>query len=125
MTNSEESRRARAAWDRIESLGGFGVWESDVCIVSFADTTLTDADLCVFDDFPYVETLDLSRTGVTGHGLLSLVALPRLEQVTIVGTSVDDVAVAEFRTRRPNVAIVSDPPETGSENPFTGKPFGQ
>ncbi len=50
----DKDRKAHAAWDRIEVLGGIGVWDGSMVVVSLAGTGITDEDLSLFRDFPYV-----------------------------------------------------------------------
>jgi hypothetical protein len=82
MSLSPSQRKAQAAWDRIEALGGHGVWERELVIVSLADTAITDDDLALFRDFPFVQTLDLSHTTIGDSGLLHLAGLPASAKVT-------------------------------------------
>ena len=39
-----------------------------MCVVSLARTAVTDEDLSLFYDFPYVHILDLSHTGIRDAG---------------------------------------------------------
>jgi hypothetical protein len=147
MESSAKADRARAAWDRIQALGGHGVWEPDMVVVALGRTAVTDKDLSLFRDFPYVQILDLSHTGIgdaglahlagleallgldlshTGvgdAGLAHLAGLKSLEDLTVVDTKISIVALDAFRRAHPSVRIVAEPPPQGAKNPFTGKPF--
>jgi hypothetical protein len=115
--------KARAAWARIEALGGHGVWEPDVCVVCLARTAVTDEDLSLFHDFPYVQILDLSHTGIKDAGLAHLAGLDSLEGLSVIDTKVSNAALDAFRRVRPSVRITTEPPPKGAINPFTGKPW--
>ncbi len=123
MKRSAKDRRARAAWTRIEALGGHGVWEPDLCVVSLARTAVTDEDLSLFHDFPYVHILDLGHTGIGDAGLAHLARLEALEGLTVIDTKISDAALDAFRRARPSVRITTEPPPKGAVNPFTGKPW--
>jgi hypothetical protein len=149
MARSAKDRRARAAWARIEALGGHGVWESDMCVVFLARTAATDEDLSLFHDFPYVHILDLSHTGIGDAGLIHLAGLMALEGLdlshtgigdaglahltrlealkglTVIDTMISEAALDAFRRARPSVRITTEPPPKGAINPFTGKPWGE
>ena len=116
-------RKAEAAWERLMALGGSGVWDHSMVVVSLAETQVTDDDLKVFRDFPLVELLDLSRTGISGRGLAHLDEATSLEELILVGTKLDESFLAEFRRRHPKVKIVTEPPPQGRINPFTGEPL--
>jgi hypothetical protein len=116
-------RRARAAWAHIEALGGHGVWEPQMCVVSLARTAVTDEDLSLFHDFPYVRILDMTHTGIADAGLAHLAGLEALEGLTVIDTKISDAALDEFRRARPSVRITTEPPPKGALNPFTGKPL--
>jgi hypothetical protein len=147
MARSSKDRRARSAWARIEALGGHGVWEPDMCVVSLASTAVTDEDLSLFHDFPYVhildlshtglgnaglvhlaglvvlEGLDLSHTGIGDAGLAHLARLEALKGLTVIATKISDTSLDAFRRTRPSVRITTEPPTKGALNPFTGKPM--
>lgn len=122
MAHSAKERRAQAAWDRIEALGGDGVWDAEVVMVSFANTGITDDDLAVFRDFPFVQTLDLSGTAVTEAGLTHLDELSALEVLDVRNTKITRTAIAAFRKRFQAVTVITKKPSTSTINPFTGKP---
>lgn len=113
MGSSAKERKAQAAWDRIEALGGHGVWEADIVIVSLAGTGVADEDLALFRDFPFVQTLDLSHTGIGDAGLASLTGLRSLEDLTIVDTKVTSLALEAFRRDNPTVNVIMEPPPQG------------
>src|SRR5262249_11761511 len=115
--------KAQSAWVRLMKLGGHGVWEDDVVILSLADTAVTDDDLAAFDDFPFVQVLDLSRTAVQGSGLAHLAGATELETLIVVGTKINGAALAAFRDAHPGAEIVTASPPKDAINPFTGKPF--
>lgn len=123
MGRSPKDRKAQAAWDRIEALGGHGVWEADIVVVSLARTGVTDENLSLFRDFPFVQTLDLSHTGVGDAGLAHLTGLRSLEELIVVDTKVSTPALEAFRRDNPSVKVTTEPPPKGAVNPFTGKPF--
>jgi hypothetical protein len=123
MVRSVSHKQAQAAWKRIEALGGHGVWEPELVIVSLANTKVTDEDLSVFRDFPFVQTLDLSHTTVGDNGLAHLNQLPALEELIAVDTRISERALADFQRAHPSVTVTTQPPPEGTINPFTGKPF--
>jgi hypothetical protein len=123
MAKTPSRRKAQAAWDRLMALGGHGVWESEMVIVSLADTAVTDDDLAVFRDFPFVQVLDLSRTGVRGHGLTHLDGASALEELVVLGTKLSRPALEAFRVAHPTAKVVTDPPPEGTANPFTREPL--
>lgn len=123
MSRAPSQRKAQAAWDRLMALGGHGVWDGDMVVVSLADTGVTDNDLAVFGDFPFVQTLDLSRTEVRGAGLAHLAGATALEELIVVGTKLGKQALAAFRSEHPGVTVVTEPPPKGAVNPFTGEPL--
>ena len=96
MARSWKDRKARAAWARIEALGGHGVWEPDMCVVSLARTAVNDEDLSLFHDFPYVHILDLSHTGIIDAGLIHLAGLMALESFDLSHTSIGDAGLAHL-----------------------------
>jgi hypothetical protein len=124
VTQSTDQRKAQAAWDRIEALGGHGVWERELVIVSFGNSGVRDEDLAIFRDFPYIQILDLSHTKVGDNGLKHLANLPALKDLIVVGTPISEQALEEFRRDHPSVTVTTEPPPKGSINPFTGKAFG-
>jgi hypothetical protein len=122
MGRAATDRKAQAAWQRIEALGGHGVWERDTVIVSLANTAVTDADLALFRDFPYPQVIDLSHTAVGDGGLAHLAGLPALEELIVVGTRISKPGLEAFRHDHPSVTVTTRPPPKGSVNPFTGEP---
>jgi hypothetical protein len=102
---------------------GHGVWERDTVIVSLADTAVTDDDLAVFRDFPFVQILDLSRTAVSGAGLAHLDGATALEELIAVGTKLSKPALAAFREAHPGVKVVTEPLPKGAVIPFTSEPL--
>ncbi len=123
MAKGPNQKKAQAAWERIEALGGSGVWDGEIVFVSLANTAVTDDDLALFRDFPFVQTLDLSGTKVTGTGLAHLAGASDLGELTIVGTKITRAALAAFREAHPNVEVVVEPPKKGAISPFTGEPL--
>jgi len=123
MAKSPRTAKAREAWNRIEALGGHGVWESDIVVVSLAGTSLTDEGLALFADFPLVQVLDLSETNVGDKGLARLADLPALEELILVNTRVSRSAIEAYRRDRPSVVTRTQPVPKGSINPFTGEPL--
>ena len=122
MARKLSQRKAQAAWGRIEALGGHGVWESDMVVVSLADTGVTDDDLAVFHDFPFVQILDLSRTAITGVGLAHLAGAAALKELIAVDTRLSAPALAAFQRERPTVNVVTQAPAPNAVDPFTGEP---
>jgi hypothetical protein len=123
MARTPSEHKAQAAWERIQSLGGHGVWDSEVCIVVLANTGVVDDDLSLFNELPYVEILDLSHTAISDGGLSKLGRLPALEELVLVGTKINKQAIASFRADHPSVRVRTRPPPKGSVNPFTGEPI--
>lgn len=123
MTASNNQSTAQAAWDRIEALGGSGVWERETVFVSFAKSKISDDDLTVFRDFPLVQTLDLSNTNIGDAGLAHLQQLAALESLILVNTKVSPNGLSDFRRTHPNVEIRTEPIPEGKINPFTGQPL--
>jgi len=122
MPRVSVQRKAEAAWGRIEALGGSGVWDAEVVVVSLADTNVTDGDLALFHDFPLVQVLDLSGTDIGDGGLANLASLKALEELIVVGTKVSEPALANFRLLHPTVKVVTELPKSGV-NRFTGEPL--
>ncbi len=123
MKNADKQNKAQAAWDRIEALGGHGVWESEIVIVSLDKTDVTDEDLALFRDFPFVQMLDLSHTRISGEGLARLGDIPALKTLIVTDTKISEEALKEFQHAHPEVKIRSGPPSKGGINPFTRKPL--
>jgi hypothetical protein len=114
---------ARIAWERIEALGGHGVWGPDMVVVSLAGTGVTNDDLKLFESFPHIQVLDLSRTAVGDHGLSHLAKLPALEELIVVDTQISEGAIERFRSSHPTVKVTTQPRPKHTINPFTGKPL--
>lgn len=123
MARAANQQKAQAAWNRLMAFGGHGVWDGDVVIVSLADTSVTDADMAVFRDLPFVQVLDLSRTGVSEVGLAHLAGVTALTELIVVGAKLGGHALAAFRQAHPVVKVVTKPPPKGAVNPFTGEPL--
>jgi hypothetical protein len=123
MARSPSQRKAQAAWNRIEALGGHGVWERELVIVSLADTAVTDDDLSLFGDFPFVQTLDLSNTAVGDRGLVHLAGLRALEELIVIDTGISGPGLKAFQREHPTVRVVTEMPPKGTVNPFTGEPI--
>jgi hypothetical protein len=94
-----------------------------MCVVSLARTAVTDEDLSLFRDFPYIHILDLSHTGIGDAGLAHLAGLEALEGLTVIDTKISKAALDAFRQARPSMRITTEPPPKGALNPFTGKPW--
>lgn len=123
MAMNRKQQKAQAAWDRIEALGGHGVWEVDTAVVVLAATQVTDDDLALFNDFPFVQILDLSKTDIGDRGLRRLSGLPSLTDLILTDTKISKTAIEAFRKANPNVRVKTKPPPKGMINPFTRKPF--
>jgi hypothetical protein len=122
MARSDKQKKARAAWDCIEALGGHGVWESDIVIVSLKNTKVTDEDLALFRGFPFVQLLDLSHTKIGDKALAHLEELAALEKLIVTDTLISATALEAFQRSHPRVTVTTRPPPKGAINPFTGKP---
>jgi hypothetical protein len=114
---------AQAAWERIEALGGHGVWEPDMVVVSLAGTGVKDDDLKLFESFPHVQVLDLSDTAVSDNGLSHLAKLRVLEELVVVNTQISNGSIELFRSSHPTIKVTTEPPMKHAINPFTGKPL--
>jgi hypothetical protein len=123
VAEKSSQRKAQVAWERIESLGGHGVFERDLCMVSLAGTAVTDEELSLFQDLPDVRFLVLSHTGVGDAGLAHLGGLHALEELVIVDTRISAKAIKAFQRSHPAVTITTEARPQGDLNPFTGKPF--
>jgi hypothetical protein len=123
MARTSNREKDQVAWDRIESLGGNGVWDGNLVAVSLAGTGVTDDDLSLFLDFPRVQILDLSDTAVGDRGMEYLAGLKALELLVIVNTKISQSAIKSFRGEHPSLKIVTKPSTKNTINPFTGKPF--
>jgi hypothetical protein len=117
--------RAQAAWARIESLGGHGVWDNDMVVVSLKGTEISDDDLSLFSDFPHVQILDISCNPLTDGALKHLDGLGSLETLILYDTQITDAAIAAFSSANRNVKVQSRPLPPSTINPFTGKPTGE
>ena len=116
--------KAQAAFNRIQELGGHGVWESDMVVISLDSTSITDEDLTVFNDFDFVEVLSMSNTQITDAGLAHLKKLGKLKTLTMIDTKVTPDGVADLRTTLPHAEINTVRETTaGKTNPFTGEPI--
>jgi hypothetical protein len=115
--------RAQIAWNRIEKLGGHGVWESDMVAVSLEGVGIGDDDLALFADFPYIQILDLSNNALTDNCLKHLNALKSLTSLTLIGTKISADAIDVFKSMHPDVAIRTQPIPKETINPWTGRPF--
>lgn len=125
MAESSIQQKAQAAWDRIEALGGHGVWDDNVVYVILAGTEVTDKDMAIFRDFPFVQLLDLSHTRVGDGALDYLDGLKALETLIVVGAQMTGSALEAFRRAHPHITVTEkkERPPQGAINPFTGKPF--
>jgi hypothetical protein len=115
-------KHAEAAWQRIEELGGHGVWEREAVVVSFANAGVTDDDLKLFVDFPEVQMLDLSDNPVTDECLQHLENLESLHTLMVTGTSISPEAIANYESSHPNVEVRTTRSQQSRVNPFTGDP---
>jgi hypothetical protein len=116
--------RAQAAWDRIAELGGHGVWEPDIIVISLAGAAVNDDDLTFLADLPFVQILSLSDNALTDACLVHLENLKSLESLVLTGTSISPNAIGQFRLRHPNVNVRDTPLPKETKNPWTGKPIG-
>lgn len=116
--------RAQAAWARIEKLGGHGVWEPDIIVVSLVGARVNDDDLAFLADLPFVNILSLSDNALTDACLVHLETLKSLESLVLTGTSISPEAISQFRLRHPNVNVRDTRLPKETINPWTGKPIG-
>jgi hypothetical protein len=107
---SLRQRKAQAAWHPIEALGGHGVWNHEFVVVSLANTPVTDDDLVVFHDFPFVRILDLSHTAIGDNGLVHLAELRALEHLIVIDTKISGQALALFQSEHPTVKVLTQQP---------------
>lgn len=114
---------AERAWKRIEELGGHGVWEREMMVVSLAKTRIADENLARFGDFPYVNILDLSTTTVTDNCFRHLQELPSLRTLILIDTAITSPAIAKFKSSHPGVEVKTEPTPKKTINPFTRKTF--
>lgn len=117
--------KKEVAWQQIERLGGHGVWESDMVVVSLAGAGIHDDDLTVFADFPDVQILDLSGNSLTDACFRYLSDIIALETLILIDTNVSEEGVAEFSAAHPRIDIQLEPPPPDAINPFTGKPLSE
>jgi hypothetical protein len=89
----------------IAAKGGLVLWDSKSVMVSFARGAITDAELCVFQEFVVVDDLDLAGTSVTDAGLECLTQLSALRRLNVNNTRITDEAIARFRTLMPNCFV--------------------
>jgi len=121
--NPKDQAKWQAAWYRMEALGGKGVWDNDLVVMSFGGTSISDADLAVFSDFPFVRILDLSNTSIGDKGIAQLPVLPALEDLIVHNTKITQAALKTFQEQNPSVKIQTTAKPKDAINPFTGKPF--
>ena len=62
MAFSQE--KSEAAFNRIQELGGDGVWDADMVAITMDGTDITDDDLAMFEDCDFVQILGLSNTKI-------------------------------------------------------------
>ena len=94
-------------------------------VVSLEDAGISDDDLSLFSDFPYVQILNLSGNPLTDEALEHLKDLPSLETLIVCDTRISEDAVAAFRSAHPSVDVRSRKLPSSTINPFTGKPIGE
>jgi len=123
MADSVSHSKAQDAWNRMVALGGTGVWDGAMVVMSFSGTPITDDDLAVFDDFPSIQVLDLSNTAIGDNGLARLPALPSLEELIVINTKISNAAIKAFQAKHPAANVTTKPPPKDAINPFTGKPI--
>jgi hypothetical protein len=106
MTLSQE--RSQAVFERVRALGGIGVCEGDMVVISLDGTGVTDDDLAMFGDCNFVEILVLSNTNITDAGLVRLQHLGRLDTLMLINTNVTEAGVAALRAALPNTHIETE-----------------
>lgn len=99
------------------------MWDGEMCVVSLAKSCVKDDDLALFDDFPFVQILDISDTEISNEGLAQLDQLTGLQSLVAINTKITDQGLSQFQREHPSVAVRATPIPKGSINPFTGKPF--
>ncbi len=104
-TESELYREHLTAVKKIAAKGGLVLWDSKRVMVSFVRGAITDAELCVFQEFVVVDDLDLAGTEVTDAGLEYLTQLSELRHLNVHNTRVTDEAIAKFRILLPNCFV--------------------
>src|SRR5947209_4149679 len=105
MSRSANQRKAQAAWDRIQDLGGHGVWESEACLVHPAGTKVTDDDRVLFRYVPFLQLLDLRHSHIGDARLAHLAGMKALEDLIIVDANISEAAVEAFRREHPSVKV--------------------
>lgn len=118
-----EIAKAHNAIGRIESLGGTVVWEHELCAVTLSETSITDDDLVVLVDLPFVEILDLSSTLITDKGLHHLYGLGKLETVSLVGTGVTQEGARRLRIELPKVQVFTSNLKSDSVENLSNEPM--
>ncbi len=121
LTVPLSQERAQAAWKRIEALGGHGVSDSDMVVVSLADTGVTDDDLALLADLPGVQILDLSHNRLSDNCLKYLNNLEALKSLILVGTAISPEAIGQFRSAHPTIEVRTESSPKNAINPGTGK----
>src|SRR5215212_1986328 len=109
MADDETLKPAKAAWARIKSLGGHGVWESDTVVVSLKGTGIRDEELSLFSDFPFVQILDISSNPLTDGALKHLGGITSLESLIVFDTQITDAALVAFCSAHPRIKVQSRP----------------
>ncbi len=104
-TENEQYREYLSAVKKIAAKGGLVLWDSKSVMVSFVRGAITDAELCLFQEFVVVDDLDLAGTDVTDAGLEYLTQLAELRHLNVNKTRITDDAIARFRLRMPNCFV--------------------
>jgi hypothetical protein len=82
----------------------------ELVIVSLAHTAVTDDDLTLFRDFPFIQVLDLSHTAVGDNGLVHLAGLPALEELIVIDARFSGPGLQAFQREHASLRVVTEPP---------------
>lgn len=116
---SDEHTKAEEALKRIEQLGGFYVWEPELCVVSFDNPDVDDDAVRMLVDIPAIQILNLKNTHVTDAVFNYLEQLPKLEKVMLMNTQITKAGIDRFKAARPTIEVTTESPK--GVNPFTGE----
>lgn len=119
----ETQGRYEAAFEKIEGLGGSGIWDAEVVVIDLSNTEIENKDLSVFKDFEIVQSLILDNTKIDDDGLSYLESLHHLELLSLIGTQVSEKGLNKLALSLPDLDIVTEPLPKDTINPFTGKTF--
>src|SRR5262249_23706555 len=84
-----------------------------VVMVALRDLPVTDDDLTLLKQLPFVENLDLTNTQITGAGLAHLKHLKNLQYLGLWKTQIDDAGLAHLKDLTQLWALVLDKTPVG------------